>query len=52
MVILFFLFSGMKKYETSQMASNFSKQMKSQAILFYSQSSYLMNNFKINYDVD
>ncbi len=36
----------MKKYEVSQVVSNFTKQTKSQAILFYSQSSYLMNNIK------
>ena len=36
----------MKKYEVSQIVTNFTKQTKSQAILFYSQASYLMNNVK------
>lgn len=36
----------MKKYEVSQIVSNFSKQTKSQAILFYSQASYFLNNIK------
>lgn len=36
----------MKKYEVSQAISNFSKQTKSQVIIFYSQASYFTNNIK------
>lgn len=41
----------MKKYEISQAISNFTRQTKSQAILFYSQASYLLSNVKTFRDI-